>query len=68
MLREFSCAAFKISDQPRPPITVHMELNTVLGSVWGETSSIDESTGLENTEPTCWRLPRLSTSVKSSLT
>ena len=44
MLREVSCDAFKISDQPRPPIKFHMGLNTILGSVRGEAGSIGKST------------------------
>lgn len=44
MLKEVSCDAFKIGDQPRPPINFHMGLNTVLGSVRGEAGSIGKST------------------------
>lgn len=44
MLKEVSCDAFKIGDQPRPPIKFHMGLNTILGSVRGEAGSIGKST------------------------
>ncbi len=44
MLKEVSCDAFKIGDEPRPPIKFHMGLNTVLGSVRGEAGSIGKST------------------------
>ena len=44
MLKEISCDAFKISDQPRPPVRFHMGLNTILGSVTGAAGSIGKST------------------------
>lgn len=44
MLKEVSCDAFKIGDEPRPPIKFHMGLNTILGSVRGEAGSIGKST------------------------
>lgn len=44
MLKEISCDAFKIGDQPRPPVRFHMGLNTILGSVTGAAGSIGKST------------------------
>lgn len=44
MLKEISCDLFKVDGQPRPPITFHMGLNTILGSIKGEAGSIGKST------------------------